>query len=42
MGYLEDMMYVGEQTHMYSSLSCRAHGLQAWNSLESTFYSVLF
>lgn len=33
MGYLEDMMYVGEQTYMHSSLSCGAHVLRRQNSL---------
>ncbi len=27
MGYLEDVMYVGEQTYMYSSLFCSARVL---------------
>lgn len=34
MGYLEDMMYVGELTHMHSSLSCGARVLGRRNSLK--------
>lgn len=37
MGYLEDMMYVSQQTYMHNSLSCAAQAFSRDDGLESTF-----